>query len=116
MSEPDAAEFGKGNSVRLLYKIIGYVATWIVALLLTAPGLWPLAWMFPLGLVAVVNRHAANAGGWGVLIGGYAVYLVHGYFYFRSKTVVRTALLYAILVILLIANVAGCRETMVIGH
>src|SRR6266404_1147275 len=116
MSDPDAGDFGKGNSVRLLYKIIGYVAIWIVALLLTAPGLWPLAWMFPLGLVAVVNRHAANAGGWGVLIGGYAVYLVHGYFYFRSKTVVRTALLYAILVILLIANVAGCRETMVIGH
>ncbi len=50
------------------------------------------------------------------MIGGDAVYLVHGYFYFRSKTVVRTALLYAILVILLIANVAGCRETMVIGH
>jgi len=116
MSEPDAGDFGKRNSVRLLYKIIGYVAIWIVALLLTAPGLWPLAWMFPLGLVAVVNRHAANAGGWGVMIGGDAVYLVHGYFYFRSKTVVRTALLYAILVILLIANVAGCRETMVIGH
>ena len=47
MSEPDAGDFGKRNSVRLLYKIIGYVAIWIVALLLTAPGLWPLAWMFP---------------------------------------------------------------------
>ena len=72
--------------------------------------------MFPLGLVEVVNRHAANAGGWGVLIGGYAVYLVHGYFYFRSKTVMRTAILHTILVILLIANVADCRETMAIGH
>ncbi|HYR23522.1 MAG TPA: hypothetical protein VEP30_11445 [Chthoniobacterales bacterium] len=55
-------------------------------------------------------------GGWGVLIGGYAVYIVHGYFYFRSKTVTRTVILYAILVALLIANVAGCHETMVSGH
>src|SRR6266480_3372605 len=116
MSEPDAGEFGKNNPVRLLYKIIAYAAIWIVALLLTAPGLWPLAWMFPLGLVAVINRHAANAGGWGVLIGGYAVYVVHGYFYFRSKTVMRTVVLYVILVALLVANVAGCHETMVIGH
>ena len=53
----------RGEPVRLLHKIIAYVAIWITALLLTAPGLWPLAWMFPLGLLAVINRHAANAGG-----------------------------------------------------
>src|SRR6266478_945726 len=73
MSDPDAEDFEKGNSVRLLYKIIGYVAIWIVALLLTAPGLWALAWMFPLGLVAVIDRHTANDGGWGLLIACYAV-------------------------------------------
>ena len=111
MSDPDADEFGK-SPVRLIYKIIGYVALWIVALLLTAPGLWPLAWMFPLGLVAVVNRHAANAGGWGILLGCYAVYLVHGFFYFRSKTTMRTIILYGVLVVLLIGNVAGCRDMM----
>jgi hypothetical protein len=33
--------------IRLLYKIIAYVAAWIIALLLTAPGMWPLAYMFP---------------------------------------------------------------------
>src|SRR5438270_9032235 len=60
MSEPDADEFEKGNSVRLLHKIIAYVAIWIHALLLTAPGLWPLAWMFPLGLIAVIDRHTAK--------------------------------------------------------
>jgi hypothetical protein len=79
MSEPDAGEFGKNNPIRLLYKIIAHAAIWIVALLLTAPGLWPLAWMFPLGLVAVIDRHTANAGGWGILLGCYAVYLVHGF-------------------------------------
>jgi len=98
------------NSPRLLFKLCAYVAIWIVALLLTSPGLWPLAHMFPLGLVAVMDRHLANDGGWGVLIGCYAVYLVHGVFYFRSKTTTRMIVLYGILVVLLIANVAGCRE------
>ena len=110
MSDPDAEDFEKGNSVRLLYKIIGYVAIWIVALLLTAPGLWALAWMFPLGLVAVIDRHTANDGGWGVLIACYVVYLVQGFFYFRSKTTTRTVILYGDLVVLLIGNVSGCRE------
>ena len=109
MTELAADEFGK-SPVRLIYKIIGYVAIWIVALLLTAPGLWALAWMFPLGLVAVIDRHTANDGGWGVLIACYVVYLVQGFFYFRSKTTTRTVILYGVLVVLLIGNVAGCRE------
>jgi hypothetical protein len=108
MNEPVTAE-NRGR-VRLLYKIIAYVAAWIAALLLTAIGSWPLAWMFPLGLVAVFDRHLANDGGWGVLIGCYVIYLVHGFFYFRSKTTARTLILYGVLVILLIGNVAGCRE------
>src|SRR4051812_5839232 len=112
MSEPDVADFRKGNTVRLLHKIIAYIAIWIVALLLTAPGLWPLAWMFPLGLVAIINRHTANAGGWAVLAGCYAVYLVHGFFYFRSKTTTRMVILYGVLVVLLIGNIAGCRDMM----
>src|ERR1700720_4939826 len=109
MSDPNADEDGK-RPIRLSHKIIAYVAIWVVALLLTAPGLWPLAWMFPLGLVAVIDRHTANAGGWGILLGCYAVYLVHGFFYFRSKTTTRTIILYGFLVFLLIGNVAGCRE------
>jgi hypothetical protein len=111
MAEPDADEFAK-KSVRLSYKIIAYVAIWIVALFLTAPGLWPLAWMFPLGLVAVIDRHTASAGGWAVLIGCYTVYLVHGFFYFHSKTTTRTIVLYGILVVLLLGNIAGCRDMM----
>ena len=82
----------------------------MTALLLTAPGMWPLAYMFPLGLVAVIDRHLANDGGWGVLISCYVVYIVNGFFYFHSKTTLRTAILYALLAILLIGNVAGCRE------
>jgi hypothetical protein len=69
-----------------------------------------LAYMFPLGLAAVIDRHLANDGGWGVFIGCYIVYLVHGFFYFRSKTTTRTVILYGVLIVLLIGNVAGCRE------
>jgi hypothetical protein len=45
MIDPDSRESQKRNCD----KIIAYVAAWIVALLLTAPGRWPLAYMFPLG-------------------------------------------------------------------
>jgi hypothetical protein len=96
--------------VRLIYKIAIYVAAWLFALLATAPGMWALAYLFPLGLVAVYDRHLANDGGWGVFIGCYVVYIVHGFFYFRAKTTTRTQILYAILIALLIANVSGCRE------
>jgi uncharacterized membrane protein len=61
MAEGDTAELPKRSPIQLRHKIIAYVVAWAIALLLTAPGLWALAWMFPLGLVAVVNRHAANA-------------------------------------------------------
>ena len=108
MTEPTTGD-NRGR-VRLFYKITIYVAAWLFALLATAPGMWALAYMFPLGLVAVFDRHLANDGGWGVLIGCYVVYLVHAFFYFRSKTTIQTQILYAILILLLIANVSGCRE------
>jgi len=96
--------------LRLRYKIIAYVAAWAIALLLTAPGLWPLAWMFPLGLLAVFDRHLANAGGWGVLTGVYVIYIVHAFFYFCSKTTMQTAILFGALVVLLTCNVVGCHD------
>ena len=108
MTDPVAGE-NRGR-VWFIIKIVAYVAAWIIALLLTAPGLWPLAYMFPLGLIAVVNKHLANDGGWGVFFGLYIVYLVHAWFYFRSKTTTRTVILFGVLIVLLTCNVAGCRE------
>ena len=110
MAEPAAAELAERNSIRLRYKIVAYIVAWIAALLLTAPGLWSLAWMFPLGLIAVFDRHLANDGGWGIFIACYVAYIAHAFFYFRSNTSMRTIVLYAILVLMLIGNVAGCRE------
>jgi hypothetical protein len=110
MTDPNAGEPRRGNQVPLSYKTIAYIAVWIIALLLTAPGMWPLAYIFPLGLIAVFDQHLANDGGWGVFIGLYVVYIVHGFFYFRSKTTPRTAILFGVLVVLLTCNVVGCRE------
>ena len=106
-----APEAEKGEiQVRLTYKITVYVVAWMVALLVTAPGFWALAWMFPLGLIAVFNKHLANDGGWGVFFGLYIVYIVHGFYYFRSKTTMQTVILFGVLVVLLTCNVVGCRE------
>jgi hypothetical protein len=97
--------------VRLTYKIICYVVAWLAALFATNPngGLWALAWMFPLGLAAFINRQWANSGGWGVFVGCIAVYLIHAWFYFRSRNLRAILLLLAVLAILLVSNVSGCR-------
>jgi hypothetical protein len=72
-------------------------------------GLWALAWMFPLGLAAFIDRQWANSGGWRVLAGCIAVYLIHTWFYFRSQNLRATLFLLGVLAILLICNVSGCR-------
>jgi hypothetical protein len=97
--------------MRLRYKIISYVVAWLVALFATNPngGLWALAWMFPLGLAAFIDPHWGNNGGWGVFAACIGIYLVHAYFYFRSRNVRATLVLFGILVILLICNVSGCK-------
>jgi hypothetical protein len=113
MSDPVAGE----NRARLglAFKIVAYVAAAAATWLWMGLGSIPLIYMFPLGLVAVVDLHLANDGGWGVFFGTWAVYIVHGYFYFTSKTTVRALVLYAVLLILLIGNVAGC-EKMIHQH
>ena len=63
MAEASTPLPDRPNLIRLRYKIIAYVATWLIALAATAPGLWQLAWMFPLGLVAVFDRHLATLRG-----------------------------------------------------
>ena len=97
--------------MQLRFKIICYVVAWFAALFATNPngGLWALAWMFPLGLAAFVDRHWANSGDWGVFIVCIAVYVIHAWFYFRSQTLRMTLFLFGVLAILLICNVSGCR-------
>ena len=55
MAQANPTEREKQNRFSLGYKIIAYVAAWAAALLATGPGMWPLAYMFPLGLVAVFD-------------------------------------------------------------
>jgi hypothetical protein len=88
-----------------------YVVAWLAALVAANPSgkYWTLAYMFPLGLAAFLSRYWANSGGWRVFLGCIAVYLVHAWFYFRSRKLWSTRLLFAVLAILLICNVSGCR-------
>ena len=99
------------NPVRVLQKVIAYVAVWALALFATNPSLsyWALAYLFPIGLVAFVNLRLGNDGGWWVLGFCVAIYVAHGIFYFRSTTVRSTALWLGVLILLLVCNVAGCR-------
>jgi hypothetical protein len=99
------------KSVWPRYKIISYIVAWLVALFATNPngGLWALAWMFPLGLAAFINPHWANSGGWGVFGACIGIYLVHAYFYFRSRNLRSTLVLFGVMTVLLTCNVSGCR-------
>jgi hypothetical protein len=84
---------------------------WLAALFATNPSgkYWPLAYMFPLGLAAFFSRNWANTGGWEVFVGGIAVYLLHAWFYFRSRKMWSTLVLLGVFAILLTSNVSGCR-------
>jgi hypothetical protein len=95
----------------LRYKIIGYCVTWVLALVATDPtlGLWALAWMFPLGLARVVLLPGTGDSGWTVFGACVGIYIVHAVLFFRSRNMRWTILWFAVLVILLLGNVAGCR-------
>ena len=113
MAEPnDVSRVAGSNTVRQRYKIAAYVAAWIIALIAANPSgsYWSLAYMFPLGLAAIINLHMANDGGWGIFFACDAVYIVHAYFFFRSKTFRSTLLFYVVLIILLVCNVEGCHR------
>jgi hypothetical protein len=105
------SQLTSSTSVRPRYKIISYIVAWLAALFATNPdgGLWALACMFPLGLAAFINPHWANSGGWGVFGACIGIYLIHAYFYFRSRNLLSTLLLFGVVTILLICNVSSCQ-------
>ncbi len=94
------------------YKIALYVIAWAAALFATNPSgsLFPLIYMFPLGLFAFLFPRSTASDGWAVLIGVLALYVVHAVVYFRAQTRGRVAIMLGILVLALICNVAGCRR------
>ena len=100
------------NSIGSRYKVIVYLIAWVGALFATSPnvGFIALIYMFPLGLAGFIDRRWGNDGGWGVFWTCYAIYVLHGIFYFRSRTRKSTIILLAVLVVLLICNISGCRS------
>lgn len=94
------------------YKIIVYLAAWVLALFATDPGLrwWAIAHLFPLGLFGFFFPSLRQDGSWGVLAGCVSVYLVHAVFFFRAPTWRAFYILLLVMVGLLICNISGCRE------
>ena len=109
MTAPPVPGANRGG-LRLTFKIVAYLAAAVATWLWMGVGSVALIYMFPLGLVAFFDLHLANDGGWSVLIGTWAVYIVHGYFYFTSRTTAQTLILFAVLVLLLLGNIAGCQK------
>lgn len=112
MADPnDARSVSENRPIRQRYKIAFYAGAWVAALWATNPdgGLWALAWMFPLGLAGFINLRWGNDGGWGIFAACIAIYLVHAFFYFRSRNMRWTLLWLGVLVVLLICNISGCR-------
>jgi hypothetical protein len=103
--------------MRLKYKLLIYIGAWLAALFATNPngGLWALAYMFPLGLAAFIDVRWGNDGGWWVLAACVGIYVVHGYFYFRSRTRRSFLIWLAVLVALFLCNIPGCHK-MFPGH
>ena len=97
--------------IRTLPKIIVYVALWLAALFATNPSLEyaALAYLFPLGLAAFFNLRWGNDAGWLGLGLLYGIYIAHAVYYFRSKTTRSNVLWLAVLVLLLVCNVSGCK-------
>lgn len=113
----DSTPTDTSRPIAVKYKIIFYVVAWLAALVATDPSgtFLALVYMFPLGLAAFINRRWGNDGGWGVLAVCVAIYLVHAWFYFRSRSKRSTLVLLAVLVALLLCNISGCRS-MFPGH
>jgi hypothetical protein len=107
----------KFTAAPLRFKILGYVVAWALALIATDPtfGLWSLAWMFPLGLPRLIAPRIVSDGGWTLLCACFGIYLLHAFFFFRARNLSSTLLWFALLIVLLIINVAGCRD-MIHGH
>jgi hypothetical protein len=92
-------------------KIIAYVVAWLIALIATNPTahLFPVIYMFPMGLAHLVLPLGSALDGRVVLGGSYGIYIVHAVLFFRSRSKRLTYIWFAVLAVLLICNVGGCR-------
>jgi hypothetical protein len=106
----DAASGRAGWSRRA--KIITYVAVWLLALIATSPsGKYALlVYLFPMGLARAVYPPGMRGDGLVILVACYLAYVVHAVFYFRARSVRSSYIFLAVLIVLLICNVSGCRE------
>lgn len=108
---PDAKPAAKNSTVRLRTRIILYAGTWAAALLTIDLRLWAFLYMFPTGFFAFLPPRQ-NEEKWAIplLCLGWLIYIVHAVFFFRARKRKIIWVLYAVLLLLFIFNVAGCHH------
>lgn len=98
-------------TVSLRTRVLLYAATWAAALPAVDPRLWALVYLFPTGLFAFA-RPGQIASEWGLplLVFSWTIYVVHAVFFFRARRREIVWVLYALLLVLFVSNVAGCHQ------
>ena len=92
-------------------KIIAFVVAWLAAFIATNPSgsHAVFVYMFPMGLAAFFWPPALRGDGWIGMVSCYAAYVIQAIAYFRARG--RWSYVWlGVLIILLICNVAGCRD------
>ena len=92
-------------------RILVYGVTWVAALMITAPFAVQLLPLFPLGLFLALTK---PPGGIEVplAIFGWLTYAIHAVFFFRTSSRKFYFAAYAVLVLMLTTNIAGCRKVL----
>ena len=93
-----------------------YLATWSLALLILSRDIRSVVWIwaFPLGLFAPFDlphgRYEEKLTFYIWTFGGWTLYAIHAFFFFRTTRIPWLIILYACLCIFLICNLSGCQH------
>jgi hypothetical protein len=84
---------------------------WGAVLLAIDSRLWPLVYMFPIGLFAFMPPGQADEK-WALplLFLGWGIYILHAVFFFRARQRKTIWIWYGVLLLLFICNVGGCHH------
>ena len=94
-------------------RLLAYVSAWIIALMITCPFGINLLPLFPLGIFLALNFNMMGGNEMGYACAGWVLYTIHAAFLFITSSRTFYYVAYAILLIMLITNVTGCRNLLV---
>ncbi|MGP1383135.1 MAG: hypothetical protein ACTS2F_06205 [Thainema sp.] len=90
-------------------RFLAYATAWIIALMITAPFAVQLFPFFPLGLFLVFSQ-PTDLPLTGLAVAGWFTYAIHAAFLFLTSSRTFYFVAYAVLIVMLLTNVVGCRK------